>query len=99
MGAPEKIRAPGILRRVAALLIHGPEAEFIRDDLDDLFARDLERGTRGRAVRRYVRNLFDSAFTTSWSRLRLPRFRGFSLLDLKLGVRMLAKQADATPIR
>ena len=98
MGAPEKIRAPGVLRRVAALLIRGPEAEFIQDDLDDLFARDLKRGTRGHAVRRYVGNLLDSAYATSRSRLGLPGLRGFSLLDLKLGARMLVKYPGLTVV-
>ncbi len=63
-------------------------------DLDEAWGRDVGRGlTRFRASRRYLRNTLASA----WSLARPPRI-GVSLLDLKLGLRMLRRQPALTGV-
>jgi putative ABC transport system permease protein len=81
-----------VLRWLFSLLIRGPDAPWILNDLEELMARDAGRMSRGRASWRYVRNALGSAFTVWRSRPR--RARGDSLvswLDVKLGMRMLVK--------
>lgn len=81
-----------VLRALMAVLLRGPEGQWILDDLEELMARDRRRGmSRGRTLWRYVRNGVTSAVSL-W-RNREPGARGalISWLDVKLGVRMLAK--------
>ncbi len=87
----------GILSRIAALLIRGPDAELIRGDLDDLQARDLARGiTPWQARLRYARNMVASALRVAVVRLRLPDVPRISALDFKLGFRMLVRYPGLT---
>ncbi len=91
-----KPRGPGVLRRLAALLIRGPEAAFILADLDDAMERELARGIPlWRARWRYAVNVFGSAFSVWRTRWRMPNL-GMSWLDVKLGLRMLVKQPGLT---
>ena len=51
-----------MLRRLAAMLLRGRDAEHVRADLDEGFERDLDRGvTRWRAAWRYLWNAIASA--------------------------------------
>ncbi|MBW3555249.1 MAG: ABC transporter permease, partial [Gemmatimonadetes bacterium] len=88
------------LRWLARWLVRGPDAEHIRTDLDELHARDLERGrTPRQAARHYARNLLGSAASTWRARLRgSAGSRGFgvSRLDFTLGLRMLVKHPGLT---
>jgi len=85
------------LRVLARLLIRGGSASYIRDDLEELFQRDLARGTsRGRALWRCWTNLLGSAAITWRARPRAARDGGFSALDFKLGFRMLVKYPGLT---
>ena len=62
----------GLLRRLAALLIRGPEAPFILADLDELLERDIEQGMAGaRAHSRYLRNAVASAYSVARRRTRM----------------------------
>ena len=91
-----KSRGPGVLRRLAALLIRGPESAFILADLDDTMERELARGIPlWRARWRYAMNVFASAFSVWRTRWRMPNL-GMSWLDVKLGLRMLVKQPGLT---
>lgn len=88
------------LRRIAELLIRGPEAPFVLADLEEGFDRDVARGLpRGRARRRYAVNMLASALNLWRARLslRLPS-PGTSWLDVKLGLRMLLKQPGLTVV-
>jgi putative ABC transport system permease protein len=77
---------------IATLLIRGPHAQSIIDDLDELMARDEEQGApRRRAMLRYTTNMLASACTVWRDRLRGP-----SLLEFKLGARMLIKHPGLT---
>jgi predicted permease len=50
--------------RLASLVLHGPHAELIRHDLEDLYARERARGMSApRALARYFRRLAESAFS------------------------------------
>ncbi len=70
-------RGPGVLRRLAAFLIRGPESAFILSDLDDAMERELARGIPlWRARWRYAVNVFGSAFSV-WR----TRWRGRSLVS------------------
>ena len=93
-------RSPAVLRRLAALLIRGPDAPVLLADLDELFHRDVERGLSWWRVRhRYTFNAISSAFSLGRARLaRLGIGAGASLLDVRLGVRMLRKQPMLTGV-
>lgn len=81
-----------VLRRLAALLIRGPDGPWILNDLEELMSRDVERGmSGGRARWRYMRNALGSAVSTWRQRRREPRRSVVSWLDVKLGVRMLGR--------
>lgn len=81
-----------VLRRIAALLIRGPDAPWILNDLEELMTRDLKRGmSRGRACWRYARNALGSAAITWRAHRREPGNSLVSWLDVKLGARMLVK--------
>jgi len=95
--APDS-RILGLLRRLAALLIRGPEAAFILADLDDATQRDRERGVPlWRAQWRYVVNVLASALSVSRTRWRVPSL-GVSWLDVRLGLRLLVKQPGLTGV-
>jgi predicted permease len=90
------------LRWLAAMLVRGPDAEFITQDLDDLYARDRARGMSvWRAHQRYVGYLFDSALCVWRADLRWPprpdaewrsNMRGGSMLqDLRFALRLFRK--------
>ncbi len=87
-----------VLRWLSRRLVHGPDADQIRADLDELHARDLERGrTRREAALSYGRNLLGSAVST-WRARPKRGGRGFGLsrLDFTLGLRMLVKHPGLT---
>ncbi|GMV06520.1 MAG: hypothetical protein AMXMBFR53_27960 [Gemmatimonadota bacterium] len=87
---------PRWLRRVAALLVRGPDATFVLGDLDEAYERDVKRGIpAGRAARRYLRNALGSSASLAWSGLRSGGL-GISWLDVKLGVRMLRRSPGLT---
>lgn len=88
----------GFLGRLAALLIRGPDAPFVLEDLEDGLEHDLARGLPPwRARWRYVINVVASS-TTMWKKgHRRPAF-GFSWLDVKLGLRMLRKNPGLTVV-
>lgn len=88
-------RTPG--HRLARLLVRGPDAPFILDDLAEMYARDRERGvTPNRACWRYARDVVRSALSIWRARLRRPRLPGVSWLDVKLAGRMLVKHPALT---
>ena len=85
-----------LLRAIARLLIRGPEAPYVLNDLDDAFDRDIETGLpHSRAQRRYGFNALASAVSVISARLRGVSLR-FSWIDLRLGVRMLVKYPALT---
>ena len=93
-------QSPVLLRRLAAFLIRGSDALIILADLEELFNRDLDRGLpRWQARYRYAFNTIASAFRV-WrtGRPLLGTGAGASLLDIKLGVRMLRKQPMLTGV-
>ena len=93
-------QSPVLLRRLAAFLIRGSDALIILADLEELFNRDLDRGLpRWQARYRYAFNTIASAFRI-WrtGRPLLGTGAGASLLDIKLGVRMLRKQPMLTGV-
>lgn len=85
-----------MIRFIARLLIRGPEAPYVLTDLDDAFERDLAAGlSRPQAQRRYATNVVASAVSVLGARFRDNRPR-FSLIDVKLGLRMLVKYPGLT---
>jgi predicted permease len=89
---------PWLLRRLAGLLIRGPEAPFVLTDLDDAFERELSRGLpRRTAVGRYLLNTVSSALALQRARLAQSAFQ-FSWLDVRLALRMLAKHPTLTVV-
>lgn len=91
-------RAPVLLRRLASLLIRGPEAVFVRSDLEDAWERDLARGLSAtRAGWRYLGNTLGSAIAVARARPWRPTLP-FAFLDVKLGLRMLVKAPVLTGV-
>lgn len=89
-------RASWVLRRLAALLIRGPEAPYVLVDLDDAFEREVARGmTRSAATLRYLVNTVLSAFQVLRGRFAQSSFR-LSWIDVRLGLRMLVKHPTLT---
>lgn len=89
---------PRLFRRVASLLVRGEDARFVLGDLDEAYARDVERGIpAGRAARRYLWNTLGSAVSLARARIRVPGFAP-SVLDVKLAVRMLRRQPALTAV-
>lgn len=89
----EKPRPPKLLRRLAWLLIRGPDAVHILADLEHLALREVEHGgRRWRASLRYLRNTLASAFSV-WMGQRGRRgwWPGTLTPDVKLAARMLVK--------
>lgn len=98
MADPKGPRPPRLLAALARLLLRGSHAPFVRRDLDESFARDLAGGRpRGRATRRYAANLLGSSWSLGRGGLRHLFMRG-TLLDAKLGMRMLLKQPMLTGV-
>jgi hypothetical protein len=84
-------------RWLAAILVRGPDAQFIRHDLEELYARDRDRGASAwRAHGRYARYLLGSAFSVWRAQHRWPRVPGPAWLDLKLAGRMLVRHPGLT---
>jgi predicted permease len=91
-------RAPTLLRRLARLLIRGPEAPYVLGDLDDGFERDVARGLpAGRVRRRYLLNLAGSSLSLLGARMRSMTFP-FSWIDVRLAFRMLVKYPALTVV-
>lgn len=92
--------SPGwFLRRLASLLVHGPDAPYVLGDLEEGMRRDLARGMSTRRARiRYLVNVLASA--VSLARARIPARRPLratpSWIDVKLGWRMLRKNPVLT---
>ena len=98
MKSKKEPAASPALRLLGKVLIRGPEASHIRADLDELFARDITRGvSRTRAHARYARNMLPSAVAT-WRAPRMSRSFMPSMLDFRLGLRMLAKYPGLTVV-
>lgn len=86
-----------LLRLLAAIIVRGADAPFIRHDLEELYARDRARGTSAwRAGLRYARYLLGSAFSVWRGALRWPRLPGVQWLDVKLAGRMLIRYPGLT---
>ena len=91
-------RPPRLWALLARLLLRGESGSFVRQDLEESYARDLSRGMmRGRAGRRYAFNLFGSTLSVWAGGAKRLLLRG-TLLDAKLGFRMLAKQPLLTGV-
>ncbi len=89
-------QAPWVLRRLAALLIRGPEAPYVRVDLDDAFERERARGMSHTAASvRYLVNTLLSALQVLRGRFAQSAFR-LSWIDARLGLRMLVKYPTLT---
>lgn len=88
---------------LAALLIHGPDRDFIRADLDEMYVRDRARGiSLVRAHARFLRRLLASAFDVWRSdipdshpapRASGPRMWGQTMRDdFRFGLRLCRKR-------
>ncbi len=94
-----RVVRPRLLRRIAGWLVRGPHARHVIRDLDEFFARDLERGVSVWTVRRrYIQNMLASAASTAGFGKRLRRGFGFSWLDFVVGARMLVRYPALTLI-
>ena len=84
-----------ILRWLAAVIVRGPDASFIRHDLDEMYARDRARGVpASTAGRRYALMLLaSSASLFNASRINM---RNAFLLDLRQAARALARDRGFT---
>lgn len=92
------VRAPRMLRRLAALLIRGPEAPYVLVDLDDTFEREVTRGlSHATATTRYLVNALLSALQVLRGRFAQSSFR-LSWIDVRLGLRMLVKHPTLTVV-
>jgi putative ABC transport system permease protein len=86
-----------ILRWLAALIIRGPDAPFIRQDLEEMYARDRARGVpTAPARRRYARMLLGSAASV-FNDTRINMRNAF-LLDLRQAARSLARDRGFTMV-
>ncbi|HUF48564.1 MAG TPA: ABC transporter permease [Vicinamibacterales bacterium] len=91
-------RRPRALGWLAILFVRGPEAPFVRADLDDSHDRDLARGLPAwRAHGRYVVNTLVSSSSLLVERLRPSGLRP-SWIDVRLGLRMLVKYPVLTGV-
>ncbi len=85
-----------MLRRLAALLIRGPEAPYVLVDLDDAFEREVARGmSHPAATARYLVNTLLSALQVLRGRFAQSSIR-LSWIDVRLGLRMLVKHPTLT---
>lgn len=86
-----------VLRWLAALLVRGSDAPFIRQDLEDMYARDRARGVpASRARWRYARMLMASV----GSLLNATRMnmRNAFMLDLRQAARALVRDRGFTSV-
>jgi putative ABC transport system permease protein len=91
--------APRLLRRVAVLVVRGPDAVVILGDLDECWVRDRAKGmSTARASFRYLRNVLGSAASLRRSRSRGTFGLAGAWLDVKLGLRMARKQPTLTVV-
>jgi putative ABC transport system permease protein len=84
-------------RRLAALIVRGRDAQFIRHDLEEMYLRDRARGlSPSRAGRRYRQMLLASV----WSLLDASRrnMQNALLSDLRQAVRALARDRGFTAV-
>ena len=89
----------GGIRRLAALAVRGPDAAFIRDDLEALYQRDRAAGASAvRAHLRYARRMVASAAAVARGRAGWPRLPGISWLDFTLAGRMLVRYPALTVV-
>lgn len=87
---------PRLLRALASLLIRGDDAPLLLAELDDAAERERTRGLSAWAVSfRYAQNALGSAASLWWAERRRPGASA-SLLDVKLGLRMLMKNPGLT---
>jgi predicted permease len=96
-----------LLRRLASLLVRGPDAPFIRQDLEEIYGRDRASGLSGaRAHLRYFRLLMQSAFSvfhpggllTSAVEWVGEVRTGEALRDVRFGARLLARHPTSAGI-
>jgi putative ABC transport system permease protein len=86
-----------LLRWLAALLVQGRDAPFIRQDLDDIYERDRARGVpAGPAARRYARMLAGS--TAALINATWRNMRNALLSDLRQASRSLARDRGFTAV-
>jgi putative ABC transport system permease protein len=86
-----------LLRWLAALLVRGRDAEFIRQDLDHLYERDRARGVPATlAARRYARML--GASTAALLNAARRTMRDALLSDLRQATRALARDRGFTAV-
>jgi putative ABC transport system permease protein len=86
-----------VLRRLAALIVRGRDAQFIRHDLEEMYARDRARGVpAARANRRYVRMLLAS--TASLLNESRRNMRNAFMSDLRQAARALARDRGFTAV-
>ena len=89
-------------RWLAAWLVRGPDAEFIKQDLEDIYARDRASGTpTWRAQRRYLRLLVQSALS-GWTASRATwldevRVDG-AAQDIRFALRLFRKHPASSGI-
>jgi predicted permease len=92
------------VRWLAAHLVRGAGGDVVLGDLEEAMRRDVSRGVSARRARlRFLANAVASSFSLARSRVASARggpFRrlGASWLDVKLGVRMLAKYPGLTAV-
>jgi predicted permease len=80
------------------LLIRGPDAELVREDVEASYERDVARGLSAFQARgRWAVNVVASTLSLMTARVRRPR-AAFSLVDVRLGIRMLSKYPGLTVI-
>src|SRR5688500_10548258 len=85
------------LRWLAALIVRGSDAAFIRQDLEEMYARDCARGVpEAHARRRYARMVFGSA--ASVFNDTGINMRNAFLLDLRQAARALARDRGFTMV-
>ena len=90
-------RPLGCLRWLAAVLVRGPNAPFITQDLEEMYARDRSRGASALVAHaRYVRYLVASLFSVWRADMSLPRLPRVGWLDVKLACRMLVHYPGLT---
>ena len=84
-----------LARWLAALMLYGPDAPFIKHDLEDMYARDRARGlSPSHAGRRYVRLvLASSASLVDATRMNM---QNALMLDLRQAARTLARDRGFT---
>ncbi len=88
----------GWFRSLFSLLVRGACRDDVLADLDELYRRDLERGVAAVPANvRFAQNALASAATLAWAGLTRG-VRTVSMLDVRLGVRMLLKQPLLTGV-